>query len=158
MQNDAENIAVEAGTGAKEPRFYGKTLEACKLIVDHGVEPKTALILTTGNGNPHPETVRRLKDKSRKYALSSPKMVKLAHQAVTDVLQGKTFTLDQQKVTKDGDVIDYKETISPTYTNKLAAAAMVADRAEPVVRANLNINAEVETPVDLDALRGLFNR
>lgn len=138
--DDMETITPEIVQD--EPRLYGKTREACKLIVEHGVDPKTALALVSGNTTPHRDTVARLREKSNKYALSRPSMVKKAFTAVQEVLDMKPIK------TKDG-----KE-IFPSHTNRLAAAAMVADRVEPIVKqnVNLNINADI-SPVDLDRYR-----
>jgi hypothetical protein len=40
----------------------------------------------------------------------------------------------------------------PSWTNKIAAASMVYDRCEPVVRQSVQINIDVD-PINLDAYR-----
>jgi len=142
MSDDSKTATIEAGTAQEQPRFYGKTKRAMDLVVNHGVEPKEALILATGNTTPTPKTVIEFKEKVRKYSLSRPSMVKKAFSAVQETLDMKPI------LTADG-----KE-IFPSHTNRLAAAAMVADRVEPMVRqnVNLNINADI-SPVDLDRYR-----
>lgn len=146
MSDDAKTATIEPETLPKEPRFYGKTKRALDLVTEHGVDPKDALILATGNQNVTSGAVSHFREKVRKYSLSRPAMVKMAHQAIKETLAMKPV-----------DIGDGKQ-MFPSHTNRLAAAAMVADRAEPIVRANLNINADVEAPIDLDALKGLFNR
>jgi hypothetical protein len=77
-------------------------------------------------------------------------MQKLASRAVQDVLQGKVVEVDAVKILANGEKVPYVEKIVPTYTNKLAAAAMVADRVEPIVRQSVNLNIDVDIcPVDL---------
>ena len=73
---------------------------------------------------------------SGKYSLSSDKMQKKAHKAIDKLMQGKPFgTIDKVKD-----------------STALAAASMVYDRTDPVIRKNmnLNVNATVD-PVDLSA-------
>jgi hypothetical protein len=59
-------------------------------------------------------------------------MVKLAHEAVKDTLQGKEARYDAVKVFSNGNREEYQEVIVPSYTNKLAAASMIYDRIEPL--------------------------
>lgn len=137
----AETASQGQETGTDTVRFYGKTQMAADLVVCHGVDPKQALMLATGK-TPDSGNLSRFKKKVNKYSLSRPSMVKKAFTAISD-------TLDMRPVvTSDG-----KE-IFPSHTNRLAAAAMVADRVEPVVRQslNLNLNADI-APVDLDRYR-----
>ena len=107
--------------------------KAQMLMLDAGVNARTALLLT----NPDKDKISRvaehkLRAKYRKYSLTRPSTVKLAERAILDTLQDRVIQHAAQKVTKDGEVVDYTETIAPTYTNKLAAAAVVYDRYEPV--------------------------
>ena len=131
--------------------LYAKTERACQLIVHHGVEPREALKLATGNPSPGRTAVMEIKQKAARYSLSRPAMVKLAHKVVADTLKGKPDQIVQQKVDKNGQVVEYVEQIAPTHTNKLAAASMVFDRAEPVVRQNVNLNGDLKDfmPVNL---------
>jgi hypothetical protein len=49
---------------------------------------------------------------------------------------------------------EIKELIYPSHTNRIAAAAMVADRTEPIVRQNVNVNLNADVaPVDLERYR-----
>ena len=117
----------------KRPKYYGKTKRALDLVANYGMEPKEALIMATGNTSPTSKTVLEFKEKVRNYVLSQPSMVKLAHKAVKDVLGMKPIVMG-----------DGKEII-PSHTNRLAAASMVYDRVEPVIRQNmtLNVNANL---------------
>jgi hypothetical protein len=133
----------------KSVRFYGKHQQAADLVVNHGVEPKDALILVTGK-NPDRASLSRFREKVNKYSLARPAMQKLAHKAVRDVLEGKEVEVKTQKVTPGGKIVEYTEKLIPSHTNRLAAAAMVADRVEPIVRQNINLNINTEVaPVDL---------
>jgi hypothetical protein len=137
---------------SKEPRYYGKTQKALMLVERHGVDPADALRLATGNPTPNPATLTAFRKKAAAYSLSRPSMVKLAHSVVKDTMSGKCDQIQQQKVTSTGQVVDFIENIAPTHTNKLAAAAMVFDRVEPVVRQNINLNGNLADfmPVKLE--------
>jgi hypothetical protein len=142
MSDNAETVIIEAET-AENPlgKCAGKT-KTIMALMEKGMDARTALIVGTGNIDPHRNTVTQVKKKYEKWSLARPAMVKLAHQAVQETLAMKPI------ITSDG-----KE-IHPSHTNRLAAAAMVADRAEPVVRQNVNLNLNAEiSPVDLDRYR-----
>lgn len=131
----------------------GKTLKAVALVVNHGVEPKEAYTLVNGK-EPKRDALDNLKERVRQYSLQTPQMQKLARNAVRDALEGKAVKYDAEKILSNGKRVQYQEVVAPTYTNKLAAAAMVHDRVDPIVRRseNLNINAEM-APVDLSRYR-----
>lgn len=136
-------------TDDKPVRFYGKTQKAADLVVHHGVDPKTALMLTTGKV-PDSGNLSRFNQKVSKYSLARPAMQKLAARAVQDTLSGKVVEIEAVKILGNGQKVPYIEKIVPSYTNKLAAAAMVADRTEPIIRQNVNLNINTEVaPVDL---------
>lgn len=98
-----------------------------------GVECKDALILATNGQIPNDWQIRATKKKYQRYQLNHPSMDRLARDAIKSVL-------------KDGEIHGEKAS-APTV---MAAAAMVKDRTEPIIRqaVNLNINSEV-SPVDL---------
>ena len=78
----------------------------------------------------------KLSAANSKYSLSSDKMQSKAHKAIDKLMQGKPFgTIDKVKD-----------------STALAAASMVYDRTDPVIKKNMNmnINATVD-PVDLSA-------
>ena len=135
-----------------EPKYYGKTALALKLAIEHGVNPRDALLLARGGNPPAERTVKDFKRKVARYSLTRPAMVKLAHDVVKNTLQGVTDSYTTQKVDRKGKVVDIIETVAPTYTNKLAAAAMVMDRDQPVVHQSVNLNGELKDfmPVLLD--------
>jgi hypothetical protein len=136
-------------TIANEPKLYQKTLDAIK-IVEAGIDPAKALQLVNNGRKVSDTSVSSFKSKLRKHSLTQPKVVKLAHKALIDCLKGETSTYTAEKVTKDGDVVQYQEVIAPTVTNKVAAASLVYDRYEPVIKqvANINLNMDC-SPVDL---------
>jgi len=126
-----EQISTE--TPVKEPRMYQKTLDAIS-IVNAGVEPAKALQLVNNGRKVSGTSVSLFKSKLKKHSLSSPKIVKLAHNAIKDCLEDKAIN----------------DEIYPSYTNKLAAASLVYDRYEPAIKqvASLNVNLDC-SPVDL---------
>ena len=133
-------------TAPKQPRFYPKTIQAIKLV-SIGETPEEALKLVNNKNKITSGAVSHLRKKIRKYSLTHPKLVKLAQDVVLDTLKGEVTELQQEKVTNTGQRVEYIERIAPTVTNKLAAAAMVYDRFEPVkgspevINNSLTINA-----------------
>jgi len=119
-----------------QPKQYQKTIDAINLV-NAGLDHKTALQAVNYKRDIRPETVSRFKAKCQKYSLSQPKMQKLASKAVQDCLSDKPI---------NGEIL-------PSYTNKLAAASMVYDRVDPVIRQNLNVNVNTVHPVDLSRWR-----
>ena len=142
-------------TPRKQPPNTGltsKTKRIINLINNHGHDPREAIKLVTGNTSPARDTVRLVRQKAARYSLARPAMVKLAHNVVKNVLEGKTREVKQQKVDSKGIVVDYIETQAPTATNQLQAAAMVFDRVEPVINRNVNLTGDLKDflPVDLE--------
>jgi hypothetical protein len=131
----------------KQPKLMNKTLEAFKLV-EAGLEPREALKAVNYTSKISPQSVSLFKNKLKKYSLSQPKIIKSAHNQLKRILAGEVREIEQQAVTKAGQVIDYTETIAPSDTNILAAVGMVYDRYEPAVKVQANINANV-SPVDL---------
>jgi hypothetical protein len=115
-------------------------------MMDNGVDALTALQLTNNKQKISPVTKYKLEKKYQRYSLLSPNMRKMAHNAIKDCLSDAPII--QKRKDKQGNEII--EEIPPTWTNKIAAASMVYDRAEPVVRQNANLNVNVDVhPVDL---------
>ena len=142
-------------TARKKPGTLDrKTQKALDLAVNHGVTPKDAYTLVNGKV-PTPATLTRFKQKVSKHSLQAPGMAKLAHQVVKDALMGVGAAVHQQAFDKKtGKVVDFTETIAPTFTNRLVAAAMVVDRVDPLVRRSENLNVNVDcSPVDLEKYR-----
>jgi rRNA processing protein Krr1/Pno1 len=98
-----------------QPRMCQKTVDAIKLVA-MGLQPQEALQITNHKSKITSEAVRKFNRKFDKYSLVKPDLVKLARNAVKDVLDNKPI---------NGDIY-------PTHSNKLAAASMVYDRFEPV--------------------------
>lgn len=114
-------------TETKQTRYAQKTLDAMALV-QAGLKPKEALKAVNYTNKISDRAVSSFNKKFRKHSLTAPTMVKLAHHAVKDCLTDTPIT--QVKKDKQGNEI--VEEIAPTWTNKLAAAAMVYDRVEPV--------------------------
>ena len=131
------------------PQNYApKTLQAIALV-NAGLDPKEALKAVNYKQDIRPETVSRFKQKVKKYSLQAPKIVKLAHNAIIDCLTDQPII--QTKKDKDGNEIN--EAISPTWSNKMAAASMVYDRVEPVIHKAESVSHHVIHPVDLSKYR-----
>lgn len=137
---------MAAETVKKEGRYLSKTLKAIELV-DNGADIKTALQITNNKSNISKAGIAVFKAKYKKYSLTHPKLLKSANNQVARILSGEVRQIDQQKVTKNGEIVNYTETIAPSDTNILAAASMVYDRVEPVqkgadvVNNSLTINA-----------------
>jgi hypothetical protein len=143
----AEQIETEAGT--KALKLTPKGLAQMQMMAN-GVDAKTAILLTNPSKDTvTPQAIFKTKAKFAKFSLSRPDMAKLAHNQIKRILKGECRELDQQKVTKDGLVIDYKEVIAPSDTNIIAAATMVYDRYEPTIHRSESVNLNIEAPIDL---------
>ena len=125
------NFRKPVGTLAK------KTKKALDLVSRTGVSPKEALTLVHNGKTPCYQSLTNFKRNLDKYRLAHPMMDKLARNAVKAVL-------------KDGEVNGEKASVSAV----LAAASMVKDRTEPIVRQNINLNLNADlSPVDLEKWR-----
>ena len=102
-----------------------KTAQDILLICKNGLTAKEALQMR-GENNPNKDTLTNLKKKSERWMLSSPDLQKLSYNTVRDTLKMKPIEVRQSP---DNEKKDY---IYPTVSNRLAAAAMVTDRTEPV--------------------------
>ena len=116
-------------------RMSPKTEAVCTLI-NAGKDPAEAYKMI----NPGKELSRankhELKRKANALALQDPKRVKAAQKAIDSILRGK----------KIGDVKSIQT------SDIISAVKMIADRVDPVVSHNVNINANAEiSPVDLSA-------
>ena len=107
-------------------------------MMDMGLSAEDATKLVKNKDKLSPNAKTKINKKYEKHSLAKPAMVKLAHNAIQDTL-------------KMAEVVDSTGNVSiPSHTNRLAAANMVMDRAQPVVRQNLNLNIKADIdPVDL---------
>ena len=128
MATDTKQVTCQ-----KQPKTYQKTRDAMQLV-NAGIDPELALKFANQKDKIRPETVSRFKQKLKKHTLTSPVMVKSAANQVKRILAGEVREIEQQVVTKSGQVVDYIEHIAPSDANILAAASMVYDRYEPVIK------------------------
>lgn len=142
----------QGGNTTNLPRLTPKGLAQLTMI-ENGVDVKTALLLTnTYKDTVSPQAVSKARAKFKKYSLAAPSTIKSANSQIKRILSGETREITQQRATKDGKVVEFTEVIAPSDTNILAAASMVYDRYEPVVKQTLNVNVECD-PVNLEAFR-----
>lgn len=107
--------------------------EAVFALVDKGMPLDKAYKTIRPDKELTTSGMNRLKQKYKQHTLTQPKIVKSAIKAVTDTIN---------MVEVNG--------VMPSVTNRLTAAQMVLDRAEPIITKNLNINANLDiSPVDL---------
>lgn len=135
-------------------RLYSKTKDAVRLIVEHNLPVTEAYTIVNGKP-PARATAAVLAVKARECGLRAPEFQQLAQQVVKNVLRAKPIKATRTSINKaTGLPEEYTERIYPTYTNQLAAASMVMDRVDPVVRQNLNLNANLADvlPFSLDEL------
>lgn len=115
----------------KEPKLQQKTLQAMRLV-QAGFSPLEALQATNQKEKIAERTVYKLKENCKKHSLTEPSTVKLAYKQIRRILQAEAREVVQQKMSKDGQVVEITAQIVPTDSNILAAAGMVYDRYEPV--------------------------
>lgn len=132
------------------PRLYGKTINAIKMV-QAGIDPKTALQAANLTDKVSDRAVQKLKAKVRKYSLNDDSTAKLANTQLKRILKGKPREVTQEKVTRDGQKVNYIEKIIPTDSNILAAASLVYDRYEPVQRSTEDLGQQV-TFIDLSTV------
>jgi len=129
-------------TAPKQPRYYPKTIEAFKLV-EAGLKPKEALQAVNYTNKISAQSVSEFKKKLKRYSLTHPKLLKLAHNAVKDCLTDQPI-ISKRKDKQGQEIIEEN---APTWANKIAAASMVYDRVEPtrqspeIVNQSLTINA-----------------
>ena len=138
-------------TTETQPKIYKKT-QAAMAMMAQGMDAKTAVQIVNNTDKPASSTIRSLKAKYRKYSLTAPGTVKAASSQIKRILAGEVREIDQQKVTKDGQIVDYTEKIAPSDTNILAAASLVYDRYEPVIKQSATINIDISA-INLDDYR-----
>lgn len=113
-----------------------KTLKAFQAM-DKGATPEMALILATGNLNPHKNSVHNLKKKYEKWSLHHPKAQKIAGESI-------------QKFAGGEDV----NGIKPKASDVLAASMRIIDAEDPVIKRSENINVNVDfLPVNPERYR-----
>ena len=110
-----------------------KTEAVCTLI-NAGKDPAEAYEIVNPGKTLTKANKHELKRKANALALSAPKRVKAAQKALDAILRGETV----------GDVKNINT------SDVIAAVKMIADRVDPIINQNLNINANVDiSPVDL---------
>jgi len=128
------------------------TKQTLKLIVEHGVDAKEAYSLVNGRP-PGKQTLTGINQKAQEYSLQTDEMQRLASRVVKNTLKGKPMVCERTTIDrKTGQVIDYTDNQYPSHTNMLAAASMVQDRVDPIVRQNINLNGNLADylPFELD--------
>ena len=118
----------------KPPRLYQKTKDAIAMVTA-GLDARTALKYANFKDNISDRQVIRLNKKVRKYSLTSPSIIKLAHKAIKDCLND----------------VPINGNIFPTYSNKIAIAGMAYDRFEPVKSQQTEAN-QVITHIDFSVI------
>lgn len=121
--------AIGRPRGKRGP--YSKTVAKAKLI-DSGVPIEEALKIV----NPSAQLTKAAKDNAIKatqnYLLTQPEMVHLAKNAVKETLEMATVN-----------------GVQPTVSNRISAAQMVFDRAEPIIKQSEDVHHVIFHPVDL---------
>lgn len=152
-------------TSRKKPKHNDSTYKAFNLM-DKGVSPRDAHKLSTGKDNVAPQSISALKKKYNNWLLSKESTVKLASKVYIDTMKMKPVKTKEIKscpecngktieegepdcVTCSGQGV-VKTLIYPSHTNRMAAAAAVMDRIDPIVKQNVNLNLNTDvSPVDL---------
>lgn len=122
----------------KPPQSMTANTVAIMKHMDNGVSIEDSVKLVKGKNKIHPNTKTNIKKAYERYSLTKPKVVKLAHDALLDTINMVEVVDSQGNVSK------------PSHTNRLTGINMVLDRAQPVVRQNMNVNVNADIdPVDL---------
>jgi len=113
-------------TTRKPRKPLNTATEMAMRAIDGGADVRAAVIMATGNPNPHPVTISKYRTKYKnKWSLSNPTM---------DAIAGKTI-----KTFASGKEVNG---ITPTDKTCLAAASMIKDRTEPAIKYNVNQSIE----------------
>jgi hypothetical protein len=131
----------------KLPKLHKKTKRAIELV-DNGVPEDLALQVVNNNRQISQQAISQFKQKLVKYSLTSPKTVKAAANQLSRILKAEPRSIKQQKINKDGEVIEYIEQISPPDSVIMTAIGEVYSRYQPATTQNLNVNVTVD-PIDL---------
>lgn len=98
--------------------------------------------------------IPQLKKRLDQTSIVTKTMKRLAKRAVKETLEMKPVMIITEKKNKDGTPASVA--VYPTHTNRLTAASMVLERAEPVIQHveshNLNVQLDM-SPVDLSKYR-----
>ena len=121
------------GPGRKKGGTNKATRQALELVVNHGVEERTALMLALNKPKVSDGAVTGLRDKVARWNIEHPANQKVAHNTLLSFSAGKEVN-----------------GIVPKATDVRACAERIIDQATPVTRRveNLNINIDMH-PVDL---------
>ena len=141
------------------------TRKALKLIVEHNLDPREAYTLVNGK-EPTQCALEGIRSKISDYSLKTDEMQRLAGSVVKNALKGKPLKTSKliidkatgRPVMREDDPtqpLEYIEKVYPSHTNMLAAASMVQDRVDPIVRQNINLNGNLADflPFELDKYR-----
>lgn len=113
--------------------------EAVKTLLDHSSLTQVEIAKQL---NYKPEYIRELKKKLDKTSIVTAKTKRLAKRAVMETLEMKAVT--EVKIDNKGNKVTVED--KPTHANRLSAAAMILDRAEPVIQRHqtesVNINLD----------------
>jgi hypothetical protein len=147
---------IQAQTSAPAPKLLKKTIDAIRMC-QAGIDPETALKAVNLKENISPRAITNLKAKCRKYSLNDDPTAHLASNQIKRILRNRAREEAHQKVTKDGQVVDYTDKIYPTDSNILAAAQMVYDRYEPT-QAQEQAGSHTQTYIDMSSIQVQITR
>lgn len=138
-----------------QPKLRQKTIDAIR-YVEAGLDPRDALQAANLTKHISDQAVSKFKEKVKRYSLTQPSIVSSAGFQIKRILKARAREEAHQKVTKEGQVINYIDNVYPTDSNILAAAAMVYDRYEPV-QAQDPASGQGNTYIDLSSYRVQVN-
>jgi hypothetical protein len=118
---------------ANTDNIYPKT-KAAITLVESGMDIKSALQIVNQKKDIAESTTYAFKKKMDRYSLTRPAIVKAANNQIKRILAGEGREVNQQKVINTGEVIDYKEIITPSDTNILEAVDKVYSRFQPIIK------------------------
>jgi len=128
-------------------RYAAKTIEAIKLL-QAGIPADQALMFTNQKKSISPQSCSELRQKAKRYSLTHPSTVKMASNQLKRILKGESRVIEQQKVSKDGEIITFNETIPCSDSHVMSAVDLVYSRYEPSINRQA-IDIQVTHAVDL---------
>lgn len=119
--------------GRKAGGVNAKTQQVIEMVVEHGMEPRKALMIVHDDPNPSRHQLRRIKEKVARWSIERPAAQKIAHSTLLKFASGNAVN-----------------GIEPKAVDVRACAERIIDQSTPITRRTESININVDVhPVDL---------
>ena len=102
--------------------------------MDKGLSAEESYCIANPGHTPTKRLMQMYRKEHQTLLLTNPILVEAAQNVIADTLDGIALEVNG-------------ELIAPTHSNRLQAAQMVLDRAEPIIKINQNLNINAECSV-----------